>query len=343
VGRLVELFTDGVPTVCMSLYVSPHAMAVVEALRVARSTGLPVDVTIIAEAVGSDITNVVRRAVAEDRFGAAAHVLATYLEHDLCVAVSRFTKDLIVSAAADLDVRHGSRFAERCERQVHISYPAIDSGPYLDLDPSLLAGALARRGLERSGYVLFLSRLARAKGVEELIAGYARSEARRRTRLVIAGDGPQADELRALTASSSVADRITFLDDVDDAEKPYLMHGCAAYVLPSKPRPEFVETFGIALAEKMMAGGGPVITTDAGGISETVGGCALIVPVEDPEAIAAALDWAVTMPEEARRALEARAREHALQFDRALIFDRLMGRLPRPAALRADENLVDAA
>ena len=64
------------------------------------------------------------------------------------------------------------------------------------------------------------------------------------------------------------------------------MAGSAAYVLPSKPRPEFVETFGIALVEKMLAGGGPVITTDTGGIGEAVGDCALIVPVESPAAIA---------------------------------------------------------
>ena len=90
-----------------------------------------------------------------------------------------------------------------------------------------------------------------------------------------------------------MADRIRFLDDVGDAEKPYLMAGCAAFVLPSKPRPEFVETFGIALVEKMLAGGGPVITTDTGGIGEAVGDCAIIVPVDDPDAIAAALDRVV--------------------------------------------------
>ena len=69
-GRLVELFTDGVPTVCMSLYLSPHTLAVSEALRVARSTGLPVAVATIAEAVGSDVTNVVRSCAADGRFGA---------------------------------------------------------------------------------------------------------------------------------------------------------------------------------------------------------------------------------------------------------------------------------
>ena len=39
VGRLVELFTDGVPTVCISLYLTPHASVVMEAMAVARSLG----------------------------------------------------------------------------------------------------------------------------------------------------------------------------------------------------------------------------------------------------------------------------------------------------------------
>ena len=60
----------------MSLYLSPHASVVIEAMRGrAARTGLPVNVTTIAEAVGSDVTNVVRSCVEEGRFGAAAHVL----------------------------------------------------------------------------------------------------------------------------------------------------------------------------------------------------------------------------------------------------------------------------
>ena len=73
------------------------------------------------------------------------------------------------------------------------------------------------------------------------------------------------------------------------------MAGSAAFVLPSKPRPEFTETFGIALVEKMLSGGGPVITTETGGIGEAVGDTALIVPTDDPPAIAAALSQALTM------------------------------------------------
>lgn len=331
-GRLVELFTDGVPTVCMSLYLSPHTLAVSEALRVAQSTGLPVPVTTIAEAVGSDVTNVVRTCVAEGRFGAAAQVLAAYLDSDVPVAVSDYTRQLVIAEADDIDARHGTTFGGRCRQRVAISHPAVDTAAFLDLDPQVTGRVLATRGLDAGGYVLYLSRLAHAKGVDDLIEGFAASAACAGLSLVVAGDGPQAEYLHEVAAASPAAARIRFLDDVDDDEKPHLMASCAAFALPSKPRPEFVETFGIALVEKMLAGGGPVITTDTGGIGEAVGDTALIVPVDSPASITAALDLAVTMPLPERAEMAGRARAHALQFDRMRVFDQLLERVDQAVA-----------
>uniref|UniRef100_UPI00281287CC glycosyltransferase n=1 Tax=Microbacterium sp. TaxID=51671 RepID=UPI00281287CC len=327
VGRLVELFTDGVPTVAMSLYLSPHTTAVTDAVEVARRTGLPVNVVTIAEAVGSDVTNVVRQCVTDGRFGAAAHVLESYLASDVCVAVSQYTKDLIVEEAALLDATHGTRYAERCAEKIAISYPAIDASLFLDLHPVDIDRHLQARGLERDGYVFYLSRLARAKGVEDLIAGFAASEAAADRQLIIAGRGPEEQELRAIAAASPAAERIRFLTDVDDAEKPFLFAGAAAYVLPTKPRPEFIETFGIALAEKALSGGGPAITTLTGGVGEAVGDTALIIDVDAPEQIAASIDRALAMDRAERAEWEERAREHALQFDRMTVFDRLFARV----------------
>jgi glycosyltransferase involved in cell wall biosynthesis len=327
-GRLVELFTDGVPTVCMSLYLSPHTTAVAEALRVALSTGLPVAASTIAEAVGSDVTNVVRSCVAEGKFGAAAQVLSSYLDADLPVAVSEYTRQLVIAAADEIDARHGTNFADRGRERIAVSYPAINTAAYLELPPAEVAKRLAARGLTPGCYVLYLSRLAPAKGVDDVIAGFAQSSSCVDRSLIIAGNGPQAAELRALARDCPAADRILFFDDVDDDEKPHLMAGCAAFVLPSKPRPEFVETFGIALVEKMLAGGGPVITTETGGIGEAVGDTALIVPSSSPAAVAAALDHALTMPESDRVVMAERARSHALQFDRLMVFERLLARVP---------------
>ena len=131
--------------------------------------------------------------------------------------------------------------------------------------------------------------------------------------------------LSRVTREKGVDDLIKFLDDVDDAEKWMLMAGCAAFVLPSKPMPEFVETFGITLVEKMLAGGGPIITTATGGIPEAVGDSATIVAVSSPDAVAAAIDEAVLgISREERRARADKARAHAMQFDRLNIFDRLV-------------------
>lgn len=327
-GRLIELFTDGVPTVAMSLYISPHANAVAEAKRVAEELGRAHHVTTIAEAVGSDVTNVVREALESGRIGAAAHVLATYLAADHCVAVSEFTKELIVAAAEQVDERLGSSFAVQCEGRIGISYPAIDSSSFVEVDPDQAAEIYASRALRPGGYVLFLSRLASAKGIDDLINGYAASAAKDQVDLVIAGRGPQEDETRELIAATGLEKQIHLLLDVDDAEKPALMAGSAAYVLPSRPQAEFTETFGIALVEKMLAGGGPVITCATGGIPEAVGDNAILVPVHSPEAITTALDDVVLRWDDARRsAAEQRARAYALQFDREAIFDRLMAGL----------------
>jgi glycosyltransferase involved in cell wall biosynthesis len=78
----------------------------------------------------------------------------------------------------------------------------------------------------------------------------------------------------------------------------------------------------------MLAGGGPVITTETGGIGEAVGDTALFVPTSSPAAIAAALDHAVSMPDSDRARMAKRARSHALQFDRIEVFDRLLARMP---------------
>ena len=53
----------------------------------------------------------------------------------------------------------------------------------------------------------------------------------------------------------------------------------------------------------------------------------MIVPVNSPSAIADALDLALSMPSQERARMAERAREYALQFDRAHVFDRLLERL----------------
>jgi glycogen synthase len=324
-GRLVELLADPVPTTCISMYLAPHTNVVIDAVTAARAAGFAPDVRTMAKAVGSDVTNVIRSCLREERFGAATVLFSTFLANDDVIAVSQYTKDLIVDSAEQVDARCGTRFADECRRRVRISYPPIDSASYLDLDPMQVDAALARRGLERDRYVLFLSRVTAAKGIFELVTAFARSRCRPDFKLVVAGTGAALAQVQAMAEAD---DQVVFLTDVDDEEKPLLMRGCAAYALPTKPEPDFVESFGIALAEKMLAGGGPVITTTTGGTVEAVGDTAVIVDAGAVTGLAAAIDRVVLdMPGHERQARERAARDFALSFDRVRVFDDLFPEL----------------
>lgn len=320
-GRLVELLSEPVPTVCLSMYLVPHTQVVNDAVTAARAAGFAPDVRTIAKAVGSDVTNVIRSCLREDRFGAATVLLTTFLASDEVVAVSEYTRDEIIASAEEVDAHCGTTFAEQCRRRVTVSYPPINSSAFTGLDPAAVDGALERRGLKRDRYVLFLSRVARAKGIYDLVIAYGQMRCRDDVKLVIAGTGPALEHVQAMAKED---ERIIFLTDVDDDEKPLLMAGCAAYALPTKPEPDFVETFGIALAEKGLAGGGPIITTTTGGVLEAVGDAAVIVEAGDIAGLAEAVDRVVLdMSEQERYDLEVRARAHAMTFDRVAVFDQL--------------------
>ena len=171
--------------------------------------------------------------------------------------------------------------------------------------------------------------------MDDLIRGFAAAEACAGQTLVIAGRGPDLPYFRSVASRTAARDRIVFLEDVGDEEKPHLMAACTAYALPSRPAPEFTETFGIALVEKMLAGGGPVITCDTGGILEAVGDTAVVVPSHDPSALTVALNvCAEGMDPADREWWQGRAREHAMQFDRVHVFDRLFAMVPDPSQPR---------
>lgn len=128
-------------------------------------------------------------------------------------------------------------------------------------------------------YVLAAARLVEGKGLDVLL----RAAALARLRVVIAGDGPERGALERLAGELAVD--AVFLGPVPRADLPGLMAGAEAYCLPSRGEP-----FGIALLEAMAAGT-PAVATAAGGVPEFARDRenALLVPVDDAAALAAAL------------------------------------------------------
>ena len=339
-GHLVDLLNrfDG-PTLVMDLYIVPHGMMVMNAIEAHEHFAPRGRVATVAEAVGSDITNVVNAAIQSNELGAAQLVLSSYLRHELPVAVSDYTRGLIIEAGQAVDAVVGTEYAKQLTERVTVSYPAIDTAKYLSVEKhgKRLAEVLAERGLREDGYILFLSRLARAKGVDDLVHAYRSSEAYGEKTLVICGNGPESDRLHTLTDSDP---NIVLLHDVSDEEKPMLMYGCSAYCLPSKARPEFTETFGIAIAEKMLAGGaGPVVTTRTGGIPEATGGHCIYHDAGNVDDLTRALDQVQGMSIEQRRRMNDAARTYAMRFDRAEVFGNLLRQLSTPSEVRHAKSI----
>jgi glycosyltransferase involved in cell wall biosynthesis len=119
-------------------------------------------------------------------------------------------------------------------------------------------------------HVLVASRLAAEKGVELAVRACAQAG----LPLVVAGDGPRAEALRAVGGAH-------FVGRVSAVELARLREHAALAMVPSRA----AETFGLAAAEAMAAGV-PVVTTAVGALPELVGPEA-VVPAGDADALAA--------------------------------------------------------
>src|SRR4051812_47416314 len=145
-------------------------------------------------------------------------------------------------------------------------------------------------------FVFFAGRHVEYKGVDVLLRALAGS----RTRAIVAGDGPRRAAWEELSRNLGLTARVTFTGDVHDAELRRLMHGCAAFVLPSVTR---AEAFGYVQLEAMAAGK-PVISTDVpSGVSwvNQDGRTGLVARAGDPVALRAAIDRLMADPAERTR------------------------------------------
>ena len=172
--------------------------------------------------------------------------------------------------------------------------------------PATLARAAALRVQHARPVVLFVGRLIYYKGVDVLVRAMAGVDAD----LVMIGRGPLEAELRALAQAEGMADRMTFVPPVDDAELAAWYRAADVVCLPSVARSE---AYGLVQLEAH-ASGTPVVSTDLPtGVPwvNVHGETGLVVPVGDAAALGGAL--AMLLTDRALRArMGARARERAL-------------------------------
>jgi glycosyltransferase involved in cell wall biosynthesis len=205
--------------------------------------------------------------------------------------------------------------------------------------PGAREAARARLGLPPLAPLLFAAgRLVRKKGFEYLIEALPMIEGDVPPHLAIAGDGDLAEELRARTRASGVADRVHFLGDLrQDAVGGWFAAADVAVVPSVRDDSGNVDGLPNTVLEAL-ASGAPLVGTPAGGIASVIEHeeTGVIVPERDPRALARALTDLLRDPErrarlgragrtlvEARFGWETAAARFEAAYDRALAFKSL--------------------
>jgi len=200
----------------------------------------------------------------EERALAAASIAAADVVH----AISEFTASLVRDAAPG-------------PVETRLIHPSIDVDQYRDANEQI--------GEVEDGSVMTMARFVDRKNIETVIRAWTRldSELTESRDLVVAGDGPDRDELEQLADDR---DDIQFVGWVNGTEKEELLASATAFTLVPR-RDEFdVEGFGIVYIEAQAAGT-PVVGSKHGGAPEAIGDAGIIVDDEtDPAEVADAIE-----------------------------------------------------
>ena len=191
---------------------------------------------------------------------------------------------------------------------------------------SLEPAAEARVPQPAGGVVKSLGRFVPKKGFDVLLRAAAQAAgAGASFTLEIAGDGPERAALQALAGRLGIADRVVLRGWVDDVAA--FLADADLFVLPSR-----IEPFGLVVLEAM-ACGVPIVATRVSGPLETLDeSTALLVPPDDPAAMAAAMGSAFDAPEAAAARARAALRVFAADYAEPAVMERYLAACRRLAA-----------
>jgi glycosyltransferase involved in cell wall biosynthesis len=140
--------------------------------------------------------------------------------------------------------------------------------------------------------ILTVGRLVPKKGHDVLIAAAAAlREQRAAFELRIAGDGPEWPRLQRLVHELELGDRVVFLGPLTPAEVREELAAASVFALACRRTPDGDRDGLPNVVLEAMAGELPVVSTTLAGVAEAIqdGASGLLVPPEDPGALAAAL------------------------------------------------------
>ncbi len=155
-----------------------------------------------------------------------------------------------------------------------------------------------------------VGRLVPEKGIDTLLQALAEHRADR-WHLTVVGDGPDRERLERLATELRLAARVRWMGALPPEQVPRLWPELDVLVLPSRALATWAEPAAHVVAEAM-AHEVAVVGTSAGATPEVIGDAGLVVPPDDPLALAGALRR-LAAPE-ARRPFAQAGRARAMQW-----------------------------
>ena len=167
-----------------------------------------------------------------------------------------------------------------------------------------------------------VARLVPEKGIDTLLQALAENRGYR-WRLTVVGDGPDRERLERLASHLRLAARIRWAGALPPQEMTKLWPELDVLVLPARAVPTWAEPVANVVAEAM-AHEVTVVGTSAGATPEVIGDAGIVVPPDDPLALAGALRRVAVADE--RRVLSQAGRARAMQlFSDDAIAERTLG------------------
>jgi phosphatidylinositol alpha-1,6-mannosyltransferase len=178
-------------------------------------------------------------------------------------------------------------------RAVRLS-PGVDPDTFATADPAGGREVRRRYGIaDDAPVVLCAARLVARKGQDTLVRALpAVLRDVPDARLLVVGDGPDADRLRALVAEHGVTDQVVLAGGHPHTAMPAFYAAADVFAMPSRSRRGGLEVEGLGIVYlEAQAAGLPVLVGDSGGAPDSVqdGVTGYVVDGTDPDDVASRL------------------------------------------------------
>lgn len=180
--------------------------------------------------------------------------------------------------------------------RVHLSYHGLnlERFPAFDRDPPVRDGS----GPDSPVQIVSVGRLVAKKGTDVLLRALAKLPAGLAWRFTHLGGGEQGPVLKALATDLGIADRIAWRGAVDQAEVLAAYRAADLFALACRIDADGDRDGLPNVLVEAASQGLPAVTTGISAIPEVFADCenAWLVPPDDPEALAVALESAIRAP-----------------------------------------------